>query len=74
MYATLNRPAHLLRVGADTRSNPGAGLCISTQVAEMQTQMKRAGEDREMENSDFQKTVSDQREGACGHYSSEQVL
>merc|ERR1719197_244416 len=27
----------------------------------MQTQLKRAGEDREMENADFQKTVADQR-------------
>merc|ERR1719333_265342 len=27
----------------------------------MQTQLKRAGEDREMENSDFQKTVAGQR-------------
>merc|ERR1719197_2326138 len=34
---------------------------LTAEVAEMQTQMKRAGEDREMENSDFQKTVSDQR-------------
>ena len=28
----------------------------------MQTQLKRAGEDREMENKDFQGTVADQRE------------
>merc|ERR1740138_1980159 len=34
---------------------------LTAEVAEMNTQMKRAGEDREMENSDFQKTVSDQR-------------
>merc|ERR1719197_794587 len=34
---------------------------LTAEVAEMTTQMKRAGEDREMENSDFQKTVSDQR-------------
>merc|ERR1719274_579464 len=31
------------------------------EIAAMQTQLKRAGEDREMENSDFQKTVADQR-------------
>merc|ERR1719482_1068693 len=34
---------------------------LTSEVAEMTTQMKRAGEDREIENSDFQKTVSDQR-------------
>merc|ERR1719263_53220 len=31
------------------------------EIAEMQTQLKRAGEDREMENKDFQTTVADQR-------------
>ena len=31
------------------------------QVAEMNTQLKRAGEDREAENSDFQTVVADQR-------------
>jgi phage host-nuclease inhibitor protein Gam len=34
---------------------------LEAEIAEMQTQMKRAGEDREMENNDFQKTVADQR-------------
>merc|ERR1719214_19343 len=34
---------------------------LEAEIAEMQTQLKRAGEDREMENSDFQKTVADQR-------------
>merc|ERR1719379_786020 len=34
---------------------------LESEIAEMQTQLKRAGEDREMENSDFQKTVADQR-------------
>merc|ERR1719482_1128898 len=34
---------------------------LEGEIAEMQTQMKRAGEDREMENADFQKTVADQR-------------
>ena len=28
----------------------------------MQTQLKRAGEDREKENADFQTTIADQRE------------
>merc|ERR1719375_2168796 len=34
---------------------------LESEIKEMQTQLKRAGEDREMENSDFQKTVADQR-------------
>jgi hypothetical protein len=34
---------------------------LTAEIAEMNTQLKRAGEDREMENNDFQKTVSDQR-------------
>merc|ERR1719201_2492022 len=34
---------------------------LETEIKEMQTQLKRAGEDRETENSDFQKTVADQR-------------
>jgi len=35
---------------------------LEAEIAEMQTQLKRAGEDRELENADFQKTVADQRE------------
>jgi hypothetical protein len=35
---------------------------LEAEIAEMQTQLKRAGEDRELENKDFQQTVSDQRE------------
>merc|ERR1719272_884770 len=34
---------------------------LKSEVAEMQVQMKRAGEDREKENKDFQGTVADQR-------------
>jgi chromosome segregation ATPase len=34
---------------------------LEAEIAEMQTQLKRAGEDREMENNDFQTTVQDQR-------------
>jgi len=34
---------------------------LTAEVAEMTTQLKRAGEDREMENADFQTVVSDQR-------------
>merc|ERR1712127_683871 len=33
-----------------------------SEIAEMQLQMKRAGEDRERENKEFQMTVADQRE------------
>lgn len=34
---------------------------LKAEIAEMQVQMKRAGEDREKENKDFQQTVADQR-------------
>jgi len=34
---------------------------LTKQIAEMQVQMKRAGEDREKENKEFQMTVADQR-------------
>merc|ERR1719367_73512 len=35
---------------------------LRAQIAEMQVQLKRAGEDREKENKAFQMTVADQRE------------
>merc|ERR1719420_378501 len=35
---------------------------LQAEVAEMQVQLKRAGEDRELENKDFQSVVADQRE------------
>merc|ERR1740129_1585312 len=35
---------------------------LKAEIAEMQVQMKRAGEDREKQNKDFQMTVADQRE------------
>merc|ERR1719409_1368744 len=34
---------------------------LKAEIAEMQTQLKRAGEDREKENKEFQQTVADQR-------------
>merc|ERR1719311_676876 len=34
---------------------------LKSEIAEMQVQMKRAGEDREKENKEFQMTVADQR-------------
>merc|ERR1719486_690474 len=35
---------------------------VKAAIDDMQTQLKRAGEDRELENKDFQATVADQRE------------
>jgi len=35
---------------------------LEAEIAEMQVQLKRAGEDREKQNKEFQQTVSDQRE------------
>jgi DNA repair exonuclease SbcCD ATPase subunit len=35
---------------------------LKSEIAEMQVQLKRAGEDREKQNKDFQTTVADQRE------------
>jgi len=35
---------------------------LKAEIAEMQVQLKRAGEDREKENAEFQTTVADQRE------------
>merc|ERR1719162_2477264 len=35
---------------------------LKDEIAEMQLQLKRAGEDREKENAEFQQTVADQRE------------
>merc|ERR1719235_1681259 len=34
---------------------------LTAEIAEMQVQLKRAGEDRELENNDFQAVVADQR-------------
>merc|ERR1712194_700527 len=35
---------------------------LKSEIAEMQVQLKRAGEDREKQNKEFQMTVSDQRQ------------
>jgi len=35
---------------------------LQAEMAEMRVQLKRAGEDRELQNSDFQQTVADQRQ------------
>merc|ERR1719377_431027 len=37
---------------------------LKAEIAEMQVQLKRAGEDREKENKEFQTTVADQRASA----------
>merc|ERR1719478_1136378 len=37
---------------------------LKAEIAEMQVQLKRAGEDRELENKEFQTTVADQRASA----------
>merc|ERR1712238_441368 len=34
---------------------------LKSEIKEMQVQLKRAGEDRELQNKEFQTTVSDQR-------------
>merc|ERR1719201_1410663 len=34
---------------------------LKSEISEMQVQMKRAGEDREKQNKEFQQTVADQR-------------
>merc|ERR1719261_848722 len=39
-----------------------ANETLKAEIAEMQVQLKRAGEDRELENKEFQTTVADQRE------------
>merc|ERR1712060_233274 len=40
----------------------GAIDTLKSEIAEMQVQLKRAGEDREKQNKEFQTTVADQRE------------
>merc|ERR1719262_802649 len=34
---------------------------LKSEISEMQVQLKRAGEDRELQNKEFQQTVADQR-------------
>merc|ERR1719424_1115865 len=49
-----------LEMTIDQLTKAIAGL--KAEIAEMQTQLKRAGEDREKQNKEFQQTVADQRE------------
>mmetsp|Transcript_150420 Transcript_150420/g.273670 ORF Transcript_150420/g.273670 Transcript_150420/m.273670 type:complete len:697 (+) Transcript_150420:72-2162(+) len=44
------------------KSLADAIAALEAEVAEMQVQLKRAGEDREKENKEFQMTIADQRE------------
>mmetsp|Transcript_26580 Transcript_26580/g.48160 ORF Transcript_26580/g.48160 Transcript_26580/m.48160 type:complete len:703 (+) Transcript_26580:75-2183(+) len=47
---------------ATIKSLAEAIAALKAEVAEMQVQLKRAGEDREKENKEFQMTIADQRE------------
>merc|ERR1711956_141809 len=46
----------------DIKALAEAIVSLKAEIAEMQVQLKRAGEDREKENKEFQMTVADQRE------------
>jgi len=35
---------------------------LKSEISEMQVQLKRAGQDREVQNNEFQKTVAEQRQ------------
>merc|ERR1719510_2054192 len=47
---------------ATTSALAKAIATLKSEIAEMQVQLKRAGEDREKQNKEFQTTVADQRE------------
>merc|ERR1719194_177122 len=54
--------ARIATLTAEIEELTKAIAALEAEVAEMQVQLKRAGEDRELENQDFQGVVSDQRE------------
>merc|ERR1719408_305510 len=54
--------AKIATLTAEIEELTKAIAALEAEVAEMQVQLKRAGEDRELENQDFQGVVSDQRE------------
>merc|ERR1719473_1914160 len=54
--------AKIATLTAEIEELTKAIAALQAEVAEMQVQLKRAGEDRELENQDFQGVVSDQRE------------
>merc|ERR1719440_2413057 len=54
--------AKIAQLAAEIEELAKAIETLQAEVAEMQVQLKRAGEDRELENQDFQGVVADQRE------------
>merc|ERR550537_1810969 len=54
--------AKIAQLAAEIEELAKAIEALQAEVAEMQVQLKRAGEDRELENKDFQGVVADQRE------------
>merc|ERR1719473_2232513 len=65
MEATYDKQAALMQKIADLESSIESMKkdieAKTNEIAEMQTQMKRASEDREAENADFQQVATDQR-------------
>merc|ERR1719324_1996348 len=54
--------ARIAQLTAEIEELTKAIAALQAEIAEMQVQLKRAGEDRELENQDFQNVVADQRE------------
>merc|ERR1719224_111466 len=54
--------AKIATLTAEIEELTKAIAALQAEIAEMQVQLKRAGEDRELENQDFQNVVADQRE------------
>merc|ERR1719261_334850 len=53
--------AKIAQLTAEIEELAKAIAALQAEIAEMQVQLKRAGEDRELENQDFQSVVADQR-------------
>merc|ERR1719453_2349682 len=53
--------AKIATLTAEIESLAKSIAALTAEIAEMQVQLKRAGEDRELENQDFQSVVADQR-------------
>jgi len=54
--------ARIAQLTAEIEELTKAIAALQAEIAEMQVQLKRAGEDRELENKDFQGVVADQRQ------------
>merc|ERR1719211_770409 len=54
--------AHIEELEATINALAEAIATLKSEIAEMQVQLKRAGEDREKQNKEFQLTIADQRE------------